>query len=80
MCSMHRCGVVRISSSVHEIRDLRGQWGYKQWAGRQWDTFSSSSGTEDFAAGEVLLTGTNTQIQALEVTTQKVDRGQLCLH
>lgn len=34
----------------------------------------------DFAAGEELLTGTNVQIQVLEVTTQNVDRGQLCLY
>lgn len=48
--------------------------------GRQEDTFSSSSDTEAFAAGEELLTGTNVQIEVLEMTTQNVDRGQLCLY
>lgn len=54
---MSRCGVGRVSSSAHE-RDLRWQWCYND-PGRQWGTFSSSSGTEDFVAGKELITGTD---------------------
>lgn len=68
----------RVSSSAHE-RDLRWQWCYND-PGRQWGTFSSSSGTEDFVAGKELITGTDVQIQVLEVTTQNMEKGQLCLY
>lgn len=47
---------------------------------RQRATFSPSQGTEDFAAGEQLLTGTNVQSQMLQVTTQNSDGGWLCLY
>lgn len=40
----------------------------------QWATFSPPSGTEDFAAGEKLLPGSNVQTQMLEVMTQNSDR------
>lgn len=40
----------------------------------------SQEGSEGFAAGEELLTGTNVQTQGLEVTTRNMDRGQLCLY
>lgn len=44
----------------------------------QWATFSPPSGTEDFAAGEKLLPGSNVQTQMLEVMTQMLTLPILC--